>query len=35
MTINMISEDNQIIFSLSGRLDATNALKLEAELKKV
>ena len=25
MTINMISEDNQIILSLSGRLDATNA----------
>ena len=34
MTINMISEDNQIILSLSGRLDAANAPKLEAELKK-
>ena len=35
MTINMISEGNQITLSLSGRLDATNAPKLEAELKKV
>lgn len=34
MTINMISEDKQIILSLSGRLDAANAPKLEAELKK-
>ena len=34
MTINMISEDNQIILSLSGRLDAANAPKLESELKK-
>ena len=34
MTINKISENNQIILSLSGRLDATNAPKLEAELKK-
>lgn len=34
MTIDMISKDNQIILSLSGRLDATNAPELEAELKK-
>ncbi len=34
MTIDIISKDNQMILSLSGRLDATNAPKLEAELKK-
>ena len=34
MIVNIISEDNQTILSLSGRLDAANAPKLEAELKK-
>lgn len=34
MTIDIISKDNQMILSLSGRLDATNAPKLETELKK-
>ena len=34
MTIDIISNDNQMILSLSGRLDATNAPKLETELKK-
>ena len=33
MTINKISEDNQLTLSLSGRLDTTTAPKLEAELK--
>ena len=34
MTIDIILKDNQMILSLSGRLDATNAPKLEAELKR-
>lgn len=34
MTIDIISKDNQMILSLSGRLDATNAPKLETELKR-
>lgn len=33
MTFNKISEDNQMILSLSGRLDAANAPMLETELK--
>lgn len=33
MTFNKISEDNQMILSLSGRLDAANAPSLETELK--
>lgn len=33
MTFNKISEDNQMILSLSGRLDAANAPRLETELK--
>ncbi len=34
MTINTILQDNQLTFILQGRLDTTNAPKLEAELKK-
>ena len=33
MTFNKISEDNQMILSLSGRLDAANAPRLGTELK--